>query len=208
MNVGQRIHVVGTSGSGKTTLAKQIAAQLQMQHIEMDALHWDANWTNVSTEVFRQRLDQALVGDRWVIDGNYSRVRDLVWIRADTVVWLIYPFWLVFSRIVRRTLWRGLTQQELWNGNRESLRNAFSKDSMIIWVLKTYEKKRQQYPIWFQQPEAAHLTIVELRSPRESEAWLKSQIQPQITIESAQASPNTSSSSPPAESRSKDLSKY
>ena len=175
MRVGQRIHVVGTSGSGKTTLAKQIAAQLQMQHVEMDALHWDAHWTNVSTEVFRERLEQALVGDRWVIDGNYSRVRDLVWSRADTVVWLNYPFWLVFSRIVRRTLWRGLTRQELWNGNRESLRNAFSKDSMIVWMLKTYEKKRRQYPILFQQSEAAHLTIVELRSPQATKAWLQEQ---------------------------------
>ncbi|MBW4658717.1 MAG: AAA family ATPase [Drouetiella hepatica Uher 2000/2452] len=174
-DVGKRIHVVGTSGSGKTTLAKQIAAQLQIQHIEMDALHWDANWTNVSTEVFRQRLEQVLVGDRWVIDGNYSRVRDLVWSRADTVVWLNYPFWLVFSRIVQRTLWRGLTRQELWNGNRESLRTAFSKDSMIVWMLKTYKKRQQQYPIWFQQPEAAHLTIVELRSPQAAEAWLKEQ---------------------------------
>jgi len=170
----QRIHVVGTSGSGKTTLAKQIAAQLQMPHIEMDALHWDADWTSVSTEVFRQRLELALAGDRWVIDGNYSRVRDLVWSRADTVVWLNYPFWLVLSRIVRRTLWRGLTRQELWNGNRESLSKTFSQDSMILWMLKTYEKKRRQYPIWFQQPEAAHLKVVELRSPQAAETWLKS----------------------------------
>lgn len=73
-------------------------------------------------------------------------------------------FWLVFSRIVRRTLWRGLIRQELWNGNRESLRTAFSKDSMIVWMLKTYGKKRREYPVLFQQPEAEHLTIVELRS--------------------------------------------
>ncbi|MBI4785098.1 MAG: AAA family ATPase [Oscillatoriophycideae cyanobacterium NC_groundwater_1537_Pr4_S-0.65um_50_18] len=178
MGLSQRIHVVGTSGSGKTTFAQQIAAQLQIQHVEMDALHWDANWTNVSTEVFRERLEKALTGDRWVIDGNYSRVRDLVWSRTDTVVWLNYPFWLVFGRIVRRTLWRGVTRQELWNGNRESLGNVFSKDSMILWMLKTYDKKRRQYPIWFQQPEAAHLQVVELRSPQEAKAWLKSQNAP------------------------------
>ncbi|HEY9640241.1 MAG TPA: shikimate kinase [Coleofasciculaceae cyanobacterium] len=174
MGVGQRIHVVGTSGSGKTTLARQIAQQLQIPHIELDAVHWQPNWTSPSTEVFREQVDQALVGDRWVIDGNYSRVRDLVWSRADTIVWLDYPFWLVFNRIVRRTLWRSFSQQELWNGNRESLQKAFSQDSAILWMMRTYSKRRRTYPELFQQPAAHHLTIVQLRSPRQTQAWLQS----------------------------------
>lgn len=169
----QRIHVVGTSGSGKTTLAQQISQRLHMAHIELDALHWDANWAGAPDAVFRDRVEQALTGDRWVIDGNYSRVRDIVWSRADTVVWLNYSLWIVFSRIVQRTLWRSISQQELWNGNRESFAQALGKESMILWTLQTYDKNRRKYADLFQQPNVQHLEFVELRSPQEAKAWLQ-----------------------------------
>lgn len=83
---GDRISVVGTTGSGKTTLARSISQHRQIPHIELDALHWDANWTAASDQVFRERVTQALHGSTWVVDGNYSKVRDIVWGQADTVV--------------------------------------------------------------------------------------------------------------------------
>ncbi len=168
-----RIVIVGTSGSGKTTLARQVAARLQIPHVELDALHWEPNWTPADLDVFRQRIVTHLGGDRWVVDGNYSKVRALVWQRATTVVWLDFPFGVVLGRIVWRTLWRGITRQTLWNGNRETLRQSlFSRDSMILWMLHTYHKRRQSYPLLFQQPDCAHLTVVRLRSPHEAAQWL------------------------------------
>ena len=62
--ISQRIVVVGTSGSGKTTLAKRIAQRGQLQHVELDALHWEPNWTTATEPVFRQRVTEALQGDR------------------------------------------------------------------------------------------------------------------------------------------------
>jgi adenylate kinase family enzyme len=172
----QRIHVVGTSGSGKTMLARQIAQQLQIPHVELDALHWEPNWTPAQTEMFRERVERALKSDRWVTDGNYSCVRDLIWSRAEAIVWLDYPFWLVFSRVVWRTLRRGLMRQTLWNSNQESLTKAFSKDSMILWMLKTYHKRRREYPALLQQQQqqSPQTAIVTLRSGRATKIWLKS----------------------------------
>jgi adenylate kinase family enzyme len=172
----QRIHVVGTSGSGKTMLAKQIAQQLQLPHVELDALHWEPNWTAADTNVFRERVERALQNDRWVVDGNYSRVRDLIWNQADTIVWLDYPFWLVFCRIVWRTLRRGLTRQPLWNNNRESLAKGFGRESMILWMLKTYQRRRQEYPAMLSQHQQSHpqVEIITLRSVRSTQKWLKS----------------------------------
>jgi adenylate kinase family enzyme len=117
----------------------------------------------------------ALSGDRWVVDGNYSAVRDIVWARADTVVFLDYPFRLVLRRLLKRTLRRSLYQEELWNGNRETFRQSFfSRDSILVWLLRTYSQKRKKYPILFQRPEYAHLAIVQLRSPKAAEQWLLS----------------------------------
>ena len=170
----QRIVIVGTSGTGKTTLAQQVGQHLGIAHIELDALHWEPNWVPASLEEFRARVAEALKGDRWVTDGNYSSVRDLVWGRADTVVWLDYPFGLVLWRSLRRAIWRSATGAELWNGNRETWRQTFfSRDSILLWVLRTYHRRRREYPLLFSQPDYAHLTVVSLRSPREARDWLE-----------------------------------
>lgn len=122
----KRISVVGTSGSGKTTFAGKLAEILSVPHIELDALHWEADWVEAANEVFRSRVREAARADRWVIDGNYSsRARDLVWERADTVVWLDYSFPVIFSRVVGRTFRRLVSGEECCNGNRERWRWRF-----------------------------------------------------------------------------------
>jgi adenylate kinase family enzyme len=170
---GKRISVVGTTGSGKTTLARQVAQHFQIPHIELDALHWEPNWTASPPQVFRDRVTEALSGDCWVVDGNYSAVRNIVWSRAETVVFLDYSFWLIMGRLLRRTLRRSLKQEELWNGNREDIRKSFfSQESIVLWMLQTYQRNRKKYPLLFQQPDYAHLSVVNLQSPKMAEEWL------------------------------------
>jgi len=173
ISIGQRISVVGTSGSGKTTLARKIAKTCELSHVELDRLHWEPNWTSVSTDVFQERVRRALQGDRWVVDGNYSKVRDTVWSRADTVIWLNYPFRIVFGRSLQRAISRMITQEECCNGNYESFRKTFfDRDSVLWWMITTYSKNRRKYPLLFQQPEYQHLNIIQLQSPHLTQNWL------------------------------------
>jgi adenylate kinase family enzyme len=169
----RRIAVVGTSGSGKTTLARRLAECLEIPHVELDALHWGPNWTPAAVEEFRERVAQALAGDTWTTDGNYGKVRDIVWGLADTVVWLDYSLPIVLTRVIRRTLRRSICREELWSGNRERLgASLFTRDSIIRWTLRTYGRRRSEYPLLFGQPEYAHLRFVRLGSPRATRAWL------------------------------------
>jgi adenylate kinase family enzyme len=180
----RRIAVVGTTGSGKTTLARRLAQRLGQRHVELDALYWEPKWTPAATDAFRKRAAQALSGDGWVVDGNYGQVRDIIWSRADTIVWLDYSLPIIFWRLVRRTFWRVGTQAELWNGNHERLREQFfSRDSLFLWALRTYRRRRRQYPLLFGQPEHAHLAVVRLRSPQAARDWLAG-----ITMQAAPAS--------------------
>src|SRR6266540_2542235 len=166
MQALQRIAVVGTSGAGKTTTARMIAGRLDLPHVELDALHWDANWTMAPLPVFRERVARALAGDAWVADGNYSKTRDLIWPRAQLIVWLDYRLPVIFWRLFRRSLRRSLSREELWNGNRERLRDQFfSRDSLFLWVLQSYRRHRAEYPALLGRPEHAHLKLVRLRSP-------------------------------------------
>ncbi len=169
----QRVAVIGTSGSGKTTFARRLAEILDAPHVELDALHWQPNWTPTPASELRPLVAEATRASRWVSDGNYSALRDILWTRAETIVWLNYSFTTTFNRVLRRTLHRMFTRAELFSGNRESFRQSFaSRNSILLWVLKTYRKHRREYPKLFQQPQWSHLTVVELRTPRQAEEFL------------------------------------
>lgn len=116
-----RIIIVGTSGAGKSTLGEQAAQALGVPFLELDALFWLPNWVQETDEVFRQKVAVAIQPDDWVAGGNYSRARDLIWRRAETLIWLDYPLRLTLWRLLQRTLTRIVTQEDLWHtGNRES----------------------------------------------------------------------------------------
>ena len=166
----RRINVVGTSGSGKTTVGAALARRMDVPHVELDALAWLPGWVMVEPDELRARVIDAVAEDAWVVDGNYSALRDLVWARADTVVWLDLPLRLVMWRIVRRTIGRAGRREVLWGTNRESLRMAISRDSVIWWALTTYRRRRREYPPLFaQHPE---LRVVRLRSDAETRRFL------------------------------------
>lgn len=169
-----RVVVVGTSCSGKTTLARRLARILGGMHIELDALHWGPNWVERETEEFRARTLEAVRHDRWATDGNYHRVRDLVWGRATTVIWLDYSFPLVFSRCLRRTFRRVFMREVLYSGNRETVKIAFfSRDSIILWVIRTHLRRRNTYQQLFREPAWSHIRFLTFRSPAETERFLR-----------------------------------
>jgi adenylate kinase family enzyme len=170
----RRVAVVGTSCSGKTTFAAALAAQLQVPHIELDALHWRADWVPAPRAVFRQAVATATAAERRVSDGNYGTVRDLVWGRATAVIWLDYPFGMVLRRALWRTAHRALLREELYSGNRESFRKALlSRDSILLWVITTWGRLRREYPQLFEQAAFAHLEVVTLGNQREADSFLR-----------------------------------
>jgi adenylate kinase family enzyme len=168
----RRVVVVGTSGSGKTTIAARLSAALEVPHVELDSLFWEPGWNQTDPGVLRSRVEVALGAEAWVVDGNYSAVRDQVWPNADTLVWLDYSLPRVMWQITTRTARRIITREQLWSGNREGLGAAFSRQSIIWWALTTFRKNRRRYTALLDGPETAHLNSVRLRSPRETTAWM------------------------------------
>lgn len=170
----QRIVVLGTTGSGKTTLAGRLARRLDLRHVELDALNWGPNWIQRDAEAFLALASEATSGERWVACGNYSRSRPIIWPRADTAIWLDYSLPLVLWRLWWRIWRRVVTRQELWSGNRERFWvHFFSRDSLFLWALQTYGRRRREYPILFNQPQYAHLNVIHLRSPGQTERWFR-----------------------------------
>jgi adenylate kinase family enzyme len=169
----RRVVVFGTTGSGKTTLAHRLAEQTGLRVVELDALFWGRDWQPAPVELFRYRVECETGEEGWIVVGNYSQVRDLVWRPADTLIWLDLPLPLVMWRLLRRTLYRVATRQELWGtGNRETWCNAFfSRQSILLWALKTHRRNRRKFTLECQFL-AKDKRIVRLKSPREVEQFV------------------------------------
>jgi adenylate kinase family enzyme len=171
----RQVSVVGTSGSGKSTLASQLAEILGVPYLELDAVHHQPGWEPLPTDEFRRVVAARAAAGGWVIDGNYGRVRDLVWARADTVVWLDLPKRTVMRRVVWRTLRRVALRRELWNGNRERWQNFFTwnpEQSVISWAWHKHAADRAKYAAAAADPANAHLRFIRLAGRRDVARFL------------------------------------
>jgi len=157
------------SGSGKTTLGRELARRLAVPYHELDELHHGPGWTEATADELCAKVEPLVAEEGWVIDGAYrGKLGDLVISAADTVVWLDLPMRVWLPRLLRRTARRIVRREELWAGNRESLRGAFwGRDALIPFTLRNYGRRRRLYPV-----ELAPYNVVRLRTSREVAAWL------------------------------------
>jgi adenylate kinase family enzyme len=163
----RRVSLVGVPGSGKTTVGRELATSLGVPFVELDSIFHQPDWHELSREDFRERVADKVAAPRWVVDGNYSAVRDLVWDRADTVVWLDLPRRLVVRRIILRTVRRAVTRERLWNDNREPLANLYRLDpekNIIRWAWVRHAVYVERYDAAMHDSVFDHLHFVRLRS--------------------------------------------
>jgi adenylate kinase family enzyme len=169
-----RLVVIGTTSTGKSTLAWQLAEKLGLDFVELDALYWRPNWTPIDEAEFLALVDDATRTPRWVVAGNYSAARRLVWPRAQAVLWLDYPLWTIFWRLTFRIFRRWWSQELLWGTNYELLSHHFklwSDESLWHWLFKTYWRRKREIPQLLASSQFSHLVIFHFKTPAETEAW-------------------------------------
>jgi adenylate kinase family enzyme len=163
--------VASASGNGKTTLGRALAVRLGVPFVELDTLVHGPGWTETSDAELRTRVAPIVASGGWVIDGSYQhKLGNLVLDAADVVVWMDQPIRVWLPRLLRRTVRRIRGREELFNGNRESLRTAFwGGESLFGWALRQHRVRRRTWPAQF-----AGYSVVRLRTPAEVERWLDS----------------------------------
>jgi adenylate kinase family enzyme len=157
------------SGNGKTTVGRVLAERLGVPFVELDSLVHGPNWTEISDDELRRLVEPIIAGEGWVMDGGYRRkLGDLILEHADTIVWLDLPIRVWFPRLLRRTLRRIVRGETLWNGNRETMRNAFwGRESLFGYALRMHFDRRRRYPA-----ELARYEVIRLRTPAEVDRFL------------------------------------
>lgn len=173
----RKINVIGTSGSGKSTFSQQLAKKMDATYVEMDALHWKANWVESTNDELFAKLKPKLKSERWVLDGNYRKTIPIKWREVDAVIWLDYSFTLTLFRAVKRAINRACSGRELWpgTGNVETFsRLLLSKDSIVLWTIQTYLHNRRKHQAMMKDERYSNIRFMVFRSPKQAQQFIQS----------------------------------
>lgn len=164
--------VTGGTGAGKTTLALAIGGRLGIPFHEMDTLAFSGpGWRE--SEHLAADVARISSGPRWVFDSlGYPQVRDLLWSRADTIVWLDYSRAVVMRRVLRRSAARTLFRRRVFGGNVETLASWLKAGHPAWWAWAHHPARRAEIASRSASPRFAPLDVIRLVSPREAETWL------------------------------------
>lgn len=99
-----RVAVLGPGGAGKSELSRKLSARTGLPLVYLDRLYWRPGWKPAPRDEFRRALDEAVAGERWIVDGNFLSAGDARFERADTVVFLDLPRILCLGRALRRAV--------------------------------------------------------------------------------------------------------
>ncbi|HEY9010594.1 MAG TPA: AAA family ATPase [Devosia sp.] len=158
--LGPRIMICGPSNAGKSTLAAAIAGKLGSvaYHVDLFRHLPGTDWVQRPDEEFRALHDEAILDERWVMDGNYSALMPQRIARATGIILLGDNRWANFGRYLRRTVFQPNRVGAL-EGARDSV-----KWEMIRWVLLVQPKNRERDRMRLRQ---TGLPMVEIASMRE-----------------------------------------
>lgn len=164
--------VGGISGAGKSTMAAVLSRRLDLPYVEIDSLHHGPGW--VKRPEFEDDVAELAAGERWVVEDQYHRfLGDLLWRRADTLVWLDFSRRVVMGRVVRRSVSRAITRKELWHGNRENPREWLTPDHPIRYAWTHHAERRALYEGMTGDPAYGHLTVLRFRTSRAASRWIR-----------------------------------
>jgi adenylate kinase family enzyme len=159
-DLGRRIMICGPSSSGKSTLVVAIGRELGIPAIHLDLLRHlpSTDWVQRPDADFYRLHDEAILGESWAMDGNYSVLMSQRLKRATGIMLLGGGSrWANLARYIRRTLFQPQRAGNL-DGGQESL-----KWGMVRWVLVASPKNLRRYRI---ELPASGLPFVEIASMR------------------------------------------
>jgi adenylate kinase family enzyme len=176
--------IVGPAGSGKSTLACDLGAALDLPVIHLDAHYWLPGWVEPPLDVWRECMRQLVLGETWIIDGNYSDTFDLRFAVADTIVFLDVARHICLGRVIVRSLRSfGRVRPDMAPGCRERVDGAF-----LRWV---WDYPSQRRPAMLRRLEEVEgqMQVIWLRNASDVRAFLRT-----LSVESVDSDTRPASS--------------
>jgi len=173
--------IIGTSCSGKTTTGKSISEKLSIKLIDLDQYNWLPGWKMRPNEELREIIKKEVKKPGWVVCGNYLRLQDITWPKADVIIWLDYPLRICLWRCLKRTIRGIITKEPTCNGNYETIRNTFfSTNSIFYWLFRSHFRIHRKHEVFKRlkqgDPIYKNITLMRFKSQKETDAWFKNLI--------------------------------
>jgi adenylate kinase family enzyme len=158
-DLGPRISILGPSNSGKSTLAEAIARSRDLPATHLDRFRFrpGTDWDMRSDAEFQALHDDAIAGERWVIDGNYSTLMPQRLVRATGLILLDVSVATSLWRYARRSLFETKRIGGL-DGDRDSIKWA-----MLRHIVVTSPGNRRRYAA---MARGLEMPVIRLFSPR------------------------------------------
>ena len=100
----ERVMIIGCGGAGKSTLARQLGEKTGLPVVHLDKLFWTPGWVSLSREEFDKVHREAIVQEKWIIDGNFDRTMPERIRRCDAVVYLDFSRFACLLGVAKRIL--------------------------------------------------------------------------------------------------------
>ena len=163
----KKILIIGSGGAGKSTFAARLGERLGLPVIHLDRHYWNPGWVETPKAVWRERVEELIRGDAWVMDGNYSGTLDVRLEACDTVVFLDVARSVCLWRVVKRAAtYRDGSRPDMTEGCRETFDLEFMR---WIW---DYPKRTRPEVLKRLEEHARDKNIFVLRTQEEIEKFL------------------------------------
>ncbi|MEV0928558.1 adenylate kinase [Streptomyces spongiicola] len=168
-----KIALFGAPATGKSTLARWLSTKLDQPHTDLDDLLFTPDGP-LPLEEFRRQAGEITRTDGWIVEGNFSKLADVVWHRADTLIWLDFPLPLILYRIVRRSLRQLTGRENSAQARRLTWSKAFfARRSLLRTAIRKHRANRPRYIRQVAETAELGVQVVRLRGPQDIRRWQK-----------------------------------
>lgn len=162
----KKVLVIGSSGAGKSTFSRRLGEVTGLPVIHLDVLFWNPKWVETPKDEWSKKVEKAVRGDNWIVDGNFSGTMEMRLRECDTVIFLDFPRTVCVYRILKRVLtYRKGTRPDMAQGCDEKFDWEFTK-----WVWN-YPKRSKPKVEALLERFADEKTIIRLKSKRNIEKF-------------------------------------
>ncbi len=153
-------------------MARRIAEEFALPVIDIDSLRREAGKSAAPEDTFSRLIAESVKADNWIIDGSYTSVQDIIWSRADAIVWLDFPFWVFCWRLIKRSFYRMFIRKSSEKPIKGKKQPVRERALTYLQAIFTGHSRRQRYFATLYSSKNVHLHVIRLFSPKDADLWL------------------------------------